>query len=182
MTNFDPAELLTEAFFPTVGEYYGYGPDYAIMSPKYQFPVSPKENFELFRSHKPYYWVPSLTNDFNLICPDIVPDFPACGLMGGIDSFGVTWIPTRPEEFLPSFVKPGNPMLEDIADWESVVHFPDVSSWDWEGSGKLYMEGLDLSRPNCGIMLSGFFERSQPVNSFDSTRSRMIDMEENKWL
>ncbi len=172
---FDPKEIQSTDVYPAVGEYYGYGEDSGIIAPRYHFPITPKENFYLFRDRKPFYWVPSLTNDFNLICPDIVPDFPACGMKGGIDSFGVTWIPTAPENGMPSFVKPGNPFLEDIADWKEKVHAPDVDSWDWEASGKLYMEGLSLERANCGIIMSGFFERLISLMDFEGAAMALIE-------
>ena len=178
MKKFDKCELEATGFYPAVGEYYGYGPDYVVLGPKYQFPATPKENFMLFMNRKEFYWVPNDMNDINLICPDVVPDFPACGLWGGIDSFGVTWIPTKPEEFLPSFVKPGDPLLKDIEDWKNVIQIPDVDSWDWEASGKMYMEGLDPDRPNVGVILSGFFERLISLMDFEEAAVSLVSYPE----
>ena len=48
--------------------------------------------------------------------------------------FGVNWI--FDEAANGSMVVPGSPILEDANDWKEVIKFPDVDSWDWEGSAK----------------------------------------------
>lgn len=175
---FDPVELETEGFFPTVGEYYGFGKDSMPRVPRFRSPVTPRENFALFRAREPFYWVPCVSRDFNLICPDIVPDFPACGLCGGRDSFGVEWLPTQPEEGMPAFVDPGRPAISSIERWREELVVPDVDSWDWENSGKLYREGLDPARPNLGILISGFFERLISLLGFEEAAMALLTDEE----
>ena len=180
--NFQPVELQYTGVYPTAGEYYGYGPDTVPVGKRFRSPITPRENFLRFMAHQPHEWVPSFEKDLNLICPDVVPDFVACGLNGGVDSFGVTWIPSHPELGLPSFVKGGNPLLKDIADWREVIQFPDVDSWDWEGSAKLYSV-LDRSRASCGIILSFLFERLILLMDFEGAAMALVeDPEETEAL
>ena len=162
---------------PAVGMYKSYGTYYGgphFDAAKYNTPVSARENFRLFLEHKPFYWVMDSIRDTNCIYPEIIPDCVACGYEGGIDSFGVEWIPVENNPELPAFVKPGKPMLEDVCEWRT-LKFPDVDSWDWEASGRAYGENVDPDRPNVGILLSGFFERLISLMTFEGAAMALIE-------
>lgn len=169
--SFRKEELTVQGIFPNCDTFYGYTwPEVA----KFNTPITPKENMKLFLHRKDCYWIPSIMNDINWIYPDIVPDCFACKFEGGIDSFGVEWIPTHPELFLPSFVKPGNPKLMDIADW-TTLQFPDIDSWDWEASSIKFKEGLDKDRMNMGVILTSFFERLIALMDFQNAAMALLE-------
>lgn len=171
MIEFGKNELKSNGFYPNVDTYYGYPwPE----SPIFQTPVTPKENLRLFLNRKEFYWIPDLINDVNIIYPDIIPDCFAGKFEGGFDSFGVKWIPVTSNEYLPSFVEPGNPKLKDISAWRN-LKFPDVDSWDWEASGKKFKKSLNQNRYNMGIHLSGFFERLISLLDFENAAVALLE-------
>ena len=178
ITKFAPEELDVKEIWglPCPSEEFGsyYGIPYFEM-PKYNTPVTPKENFELFRSGKDYYWNISIwsAQDFNWIFPYVNPDCQAWSYDGGIDSFGVEWIPIE-GRILPAIHKPGNPLLTDICDWRDVVKFPDVDSWDWEGSARAYSQ-MDDERARVGVIPTAFFERLIDLMEFEGAALAMIE-------
>lgn len=133
---------------------------------KYDSPISTRENIRLNYQHKGM-WVPN-ARDFMWFTPEIVPDNPCramvteatpyTGPVGGLDMFGREWV-YEPKS-RGSIVRPGNPMLTDISKWREVIQFPDVDSWDWEGSAaknKDFLEKTDKYPMFC--IFTGFFER-----------------------
>lgn len=133
---------------------------------RYHTPVSNRENFRLALQHKAE-WMP-VSVDKRWFTPRIVPDNIArafviegdryTGPVGGKDMFGIDW------EYVPaahgSIVHPGNPILTDITKWKEVIQFPDLDSWDWEGSAKAcaeYLTNSDVYQNFC--VFTGWFER-----------------------
>ena len=130
---FDEKELEVVAEIP------GFG---GAVTPVYNTPVTPREAYKsMFLKHEPV-WLP-LGGETRLFCPEMWPDNVARGFViqgtpvdpatyGGKDMFGIDWV------FVPqvngSMVKPGSPTLDDVNDWKEVIKFPDIDSWDWEGS------------------------------------------------
>lgn len=104
---------------------------------------------------------------------------------GGRDMFGVKWVyvPTAqgsmedPDE---------SHMLEDIFDWRDVIKFPDVDSWDWEGSAA-ENNGTYLTdkKFNQVWIQTGWFERLISFMGFENAAICMVmedEMEEAKEL
>ena len=129
-------------------------------------PISPRENMRLAMEGKAQ-WMPS-ASDKTWFCPEIIPDNVARafviqgeryqGEVGGDDMFGIYW------EYVPSahgsIVRPGNPTLTDITQWREVIKFPDVDSWDWEGSAAKCAEYLKTTNRYQNLCIfTGFFER-----------------------
>ena len=133
---------------------------------EFDSPITPRENMRLAYEGK-QLWMPA-TADKNWFCPEIIPDNTARafviqgpkyeGPVGGDDMFGVYW------EYVPSahgsIVRPGNPTLTDVENWRDVIKFPDVDSWDWEGSAKANKEFL-VNNPRYVnfCIFTGWFER-----------------------
>jgi hypothetical protein len=96
--------------------------------------------------------------------------------VGGKDMFGVEW------EYLPvvggSMVRPGNPVLEDANDWKEVIKFPDVDSWDWEGSAKENACYRTDDRYVVSWMFTGFYERLISFMEFENAAVALIDEEQ----
>lgn len=169
---FREEELTITGIYSNVGTYYG-APFPEV--PIFQTPVTPKENLKLYLERKEYYWVPNGINDINWMCPDIEPDLYAVGYEGGLDAFGVEWQPTHPELGLPAIVKPGQPKLKDIADWEKVLEFPDVESWDWEGAGEMYRKGSPKDRMSMGVVNTAYFERLISLLDFENAAMSLLE-------
>lgn len=72
-------------------------------------------------------------------------------------------------------VRPGTPMLEDANDWREVIQFPDVDSWDWEGSAKRNESYLAGNDPIWTIQFSGLFERLISMMDFENAILALID-------
>jgi len=133
---------------------------------EFDTPITPRENMRrAFR--KEQLWMPA-ASDKSWFCPEIIPDNVARafviqgpkyeGPVGGLDMFGVDW------EYVPSahgsIVRPGNPTLTDVTQWREVIKFPDVDSWDWEGSAKANEEFLaNTPRYQNLCIFTGWFER-----------------------
>lgn len=157
-------------------------------NPVYNFPVSRAEGLvSLYRDHNPI-WVP-LGTESNMLCPAINLDnvarafvfesepFDNAGKGGGPDIFGVEWV------YVPtaggSMVKPGNPILEDANDWKKVLKFPDVDSWDWEGSAKKNAALLANDKANTTMLLNGcWFERMISWFDFEGAAMALVDEEQ----
>ena len=114
--------------------------------PKYNTPVTPKENLDLWLKGETPLWIPTL-NDFLSFTPRVVADNVARGFAfdaepaltaeqsGGPDMFGTDWV------FIPqaggSMVRPGKPRFTNANDWREVITMPDVDSFDWETSAEI---------------------------------------------
>ena len=133
---------------------------------EYASPITARENFRRAMEHK-QLWMPKADDKMNFL-PELLPDNPARamvmqgkkyeGPVGGLDMFGIDW------EFVPSangsIVRPGNPTLKDVTQWRETIKFPDVDSWDWEGSAESDRNYLaESTRPQFFCILTGFFER-----------------------
>ena len=143
-------------------------PDFSArrMAVEFDSPITPRENLKL-AFQKKQLWMPS-ASDKGWFCPHIIPDNPARafviqgakydGPVGGNDMFGIYW------EYVPSargsIVRPGNPTLTDITKWKEVIKFPDVDSWDWEGSARDNKDFLvNSTRYQNVCIFTGWFER-----------------------
>ena len=176
---FNKDELDFIGLWPWVSSEYGtfYGVRIEDMGglPKQNYPITPRENFERFRKGEGMYWVPALWSplEFNWIFPYVNPDCVAWSYDGGIDSFGVEWVPVE-GKILPAIVKPGNPFLKDVTEWREVVKFPDVDSWNWEESGKAYQALNDHERARVGVIPTAFFERVIDLMEFEEAAMSLV--------
>ncbi len=151
----------------------------------YNYPVTPREAVKAMIWDKKPIWL--LTGgESTMFTPAVIPDNIARGFVfeggerwpiekfGGKDMFGVEWV------YVPqvggSMVKPGNPLLEDANDWEEKVIFPDIDSWDWEGSAEINKELLSGDKFNCITFLNGcWFERVISFMDFEGAAMAVID-------
>lgn len=102
-----------------------------IIVPKFDYPISPRENFQRVLKHDHPMWVPTSANDFNYVMggeltglSDLRFDFTE--RCDWTDLFGCVW------EWIPSaggsMLKPTHtPVLEDITEWEKKIVWPDLN-------------------------------------------------------
>ena len=148
-------EMESQGMYPVEGLWYGapYNPVERLHPP-----ITPRENLLRYYRGESYEWVPDICSDQIDITPFCIPDVVACGYEGGLDAFGVKWIPVE-GAMLPAFVEPGFKLWEDISEWRDQP-FPDPDTWDWKTETEKYKETYkDDDRLRRGIILSGYFER-----------------------
>lgn len=163
-------------------------------TPIYNFPVSGKEAMKMMYQRKAPWEIASMfdveTVQFN---PRVIPDNVARALVfdgefvpgvtntvGGKDMFGIDW------EYIPSaggsMVRPGVPFIEDAEELETKIVWPDIDSWDWEGSRELNREYLSQPKCMCSWLLSGWFERLISFMEFENAAIALIDEEQQDYV
>jgi len=150
----------------------------------YNYPVTPKEAVIAMMNRKPIWQIVGVER--KVFSPWLLPDNVARAFVveeksfdplidgGGKDMFGIEW------EYIPqvggSMVRPGKPLLEDANEWREKVVWPDIDSWDWEGTAKLnndtFLESDDYI--NCWFQ-NGFYERLITFMDFEGAAMAMID-------
>ena len=150
----------------------------------YDFPVTPREAYlATYRDHDPM-WIINDT-EYQRFEPSIIPDNCARGFVeeavpfprekfGGKDMFGIEWVYV--DVAGGSMVKPGEPYLTEISEWHDKLVWPDVDSWDWDGSAKLNKDYLDTDRANLMWLLNGcWFERLISFMDFQYAAMALVD-------
>lgn len=168
------------SFIPFSEDEIVKGPDgkYTI-----NYPIPPKENYLRACKRDNPQWLP-LQSDTKIFNPRIYPDNvarayviegkPFDGPKGGKDIFGIPW------EYIPvaggSMITPGTPpLLDDISEWKEKVVFPDIDSWDWEGSAAENREYLNDGRITNMWIFNGMFERLISFLEFENAAMALID-------
>lgn len=166
---FSEAEMTVKSYFPAFGPV-------AVGAAELTTPITPRENFMALKKGQTPLWVP-MNADQAIYHPSFLPDNRA-RRQGGPDYYGVEWV------YVPeaggSMVRPGNPFMDDANDWEKLVKFPDIRSFDWDAANR---EGKDRYNPDetraaSGTILNGFFERLIAFMDFQYAAVAMIDDEQ----
>ncbi|UWG98399.1 methyltransferase [Dehalobacter sp. DCM] len=156
-------------------------------SPVYNFPVAPREAFKAMYDRKPIWQITGVES--TLFTPKVIPDNIARAFVfdgttvpgvsnktGGKDMFGIDW------EYVAqvggSMVRPGKPLLEDANEWVDKVVWPDIDTWDWEGSQKANEQYLKTNNfVNC-MFMNGWYERLITLMEFEGAIIAVIDEEQ----
>lgn len=131
--------------------------------------MTEKENLlRAFRLDHPL-WIPRIQVSAAIIQPwSTIRDRPRGDTY---DWYGVHW-----KDFV---AVPEERILEDICDWEQVVHFPDLDAIDWEGGAKKDCEGIDRAEKAVWIRLPvGLFERMHALMSFENALIALLEESE----
>ena len=173
-----------------IGEYRSpWGLD--AREPMRNYVITERENFErLFRHEKPAY-IPNIT-EMTAFSPAIVPDhkvrawsleigephLPGGKCDGGPDMFGVQW------DYVPvtggSMVHGDNPKIKDITHWEDYISFPDLDSWDWEGSAKANEALFTPRRMTRVWLMNGLNERMLSLMNFRDVMVAYVDEDQQE--
>ena len=161
--------------------------------PIYSYPVPMKDAWRQMALDRKPLWVGTGVETFSFY-PDVIPDNRARGFVndggirlddsekGGKDMFGIEWV------YIPvaggSIEKQGVPHpFDDANDWEDVLVWPDVDSWDWEGCSARNKEFLKNNRFNYIPLLNGFgFERLISFMGFEEAAMALIDEDQQDAL
>jgi hypothetical protein len=152
----------------------------------YSYPVSEREAFIGILTKKAV-WQMTLM-DSRIFTPRIIPDNISRSFVfeanpfdpnkgGGKDMFGMIW------EYVPSaqgsMIRPGMPLLNDANEWYDKLVWPDIDSWDWEGSaGENNGTYLNPDKFNACMFLTGWYERLITFMDFGNAAVAMIDEEQ----
>lgn len=158
-----------------IGEYnmpgiYG-APDTVV--PKYNYPITPKENMIRMLEGKGPLWVPNQTIENNAVQPLIMPDARARNF-GGIDWFGIEW------EYEPktkaAMVKPGTKRLSEISKWREELIWPDLTAIDWRRDyEENYKNRISEDRLTYFVIVNGLFERTADLTSFEDAFCALLE-------
>lgn len=170
------ANINVDEELKVIGEYTSLGmygaPDVKV--PKYNYPITPKENMlRMLRGEKPL-WVPNQQIENNQLQPYVMEDAKARNF-GGFDWFGIEW------EYEPltkaAMVKPGTRRLSDITNWkEELWPFPDLSKVDWDKEYKERYEGnITDDRLTYFVIVNGLFERTADLTSFEDAFCYLLE-------
>ncbi|MCR4436064.1 MAG: uroporphyrinogen decarboxylase family protein [Clostridiales bacterium] len=172
---FDPKEL------KVVGELPGFFPGMPG-TPLYDFPVSRKEAYIATMKREPIWQV--TTVETSLFTPQFYPDNVARAFVfetnplprekfGGKDMFGINWVYV--DSAGGSMVRPGSPLLKDANEWKEKLVWPNIDSWDWEGSAKANEAFVNNGTFIMPWIMNGFYERLISFMDFEGAALALID-------
>lgn len=141
--------------------------------PRYNTPITPKENMILMLDKGEPLWLPNQNLDNNIIQPDIMPDAHARNF-GGIDWFGIDW------QYEPlsqaAMVRPGTRRLSTILNWEEEIVWPDLDALDWKKDYEENYQGrMSPDRFTVFVIFNGFFERLADLTSFEDAFCYLLE-------
>lgn len=185
---FDPKEFEVVGTYPPLKSFNMSGRPAAQPEPKFDRPISPKENFELLLSGKKPYWIPIhgfYTGDLVQFRPRMHPDNVATHLAFDYEDLIqyetniTTGLFNLPWEWVDmaggATVHPGKPAVTDINRWEEYVPFPNLDDWDWENCIAKNKELLQTDRLVQVAMLSGLWERLISLMDVENAAIALID-------
>jgi hypothetical protein len=124
-----------------------------IEVPRFETPITPRENFKRAMDRNKPYWAPCSITDLQTIMAQDVVRTGEDGIVihtdfrddrnlteeyRFIDWFGTdwTWVP----EAGGAMLTPGTILVEDMTEWEKVVKWPSMSDWDLKSVADHYMK------------------------------------------
>ncbi len=140
---------------------------------RYNTPITPRENMlRLYRGKTPM-WIPSPWEAASIKI-DCDPENVARSPSGGVDGYGVEWIFVKTAG--GAMVKPGNPKVPDISEWEKYITVPDPETWDWAGAYEKQKDALaDPTLFTTVTFGSCLFERLIAVMDFENAAMALVD-------
>ena len=159
----------------------------------YDRPIPERENMRMLYEEDHPMWIAASRTGNLSFSPAVIPDniarafvFDGSGFDnkqgGGKDMFGIPWVyvPVAGGSMEdPSY---GHP-LKDVNDWEKVLQFPDINSWDWEKSREVNKEYLNSGKWCVATLLNGaWFERLISFMGFENAAMALIDEDQQDAL
>ena len=172
---FDEKELETSEIVPATSK--------TIEFHHFTYPKSQRQGYIDMLNKRPT-WVIS-GYEVQRFYPRVFPENVARGMVaeaapfdakteaGGLDMFGIEWV------YMPeaggSMEVEGKYIMDDVNDWKDVVTFPDVDSWDWEGSAQLNKDYINDDKFIQPWMYTGWFERLISFMGFEEAAVALLD-------
>lgn len=184
--------------YPAVQDMFaGFGMPMPDTEPKFDRPISPKENMKRILKGKTPYWLPyggMNTEDIQCFHPRQVPDnYVSHLVLDGGDAaclypslvlnsswFDLEW------EFMPvaggATVHPGTPKVPDMSEWEKYISIPDLNALDWDAMKNDNAEYLNTNKFNMLNILSGPWERLISLMDMENAAISLIDEEQQEGI
>lgn len=153
-------------------------------APRFDTPITPKENFLRVLRHETPCWMP-FRSDLQSFAPRIFPDNVVTGLVVdnepalGVEDFGGKgWFDTQ-WVYVPqvggSTTVPGQAQIADITQWKQLLTFPDIDTYDWESSARANADFFDPDRCVYITMMTAYWERLMAFMDVADGAVAMID-------
>lgn len=158
-------------------------------------PITPRENLQRMFRGENHCWIPHtgwVYCDVNNFRPRLIPDNVATHLVFDAEPdipyetdtmtgwFNLDWV------YVPiaggATVKPGEPLIDDMNDWEEKILWPDLDALDWEAMGKANAEFLQTTQFNQLGILDGFWERLISLMDVSGAAMALIDEDQEEAL
>lgn len=179
--------------------FQAFGFPVADSEPKFNRPITPRENIQRLFAGKSPYWLPTdspmmVTEDILGFFPRQVPDnfatrlvvdggeepcdFP--GLIQESSWFGLKW------QFVPTAggatVLPGSPKVPDMAVWEDYISIPDLDAIDWEEMARMNKGYLQQDKFRILNVLNGPWERLMSLMDVAEAAMALIDEDQQEGI
>lgn len=157
--------------------------------PKLNSPITTKENMMLALNGKSPYWYPMvgmIGGDYKPLRPRMFPDlFVAHDIMDGEPPYDFSkepsvlpgWFDTH-WRYVPqvggSMIEPGTQKIHDMNDWQQLT-WPDLDSYDWEGSAKANAAYIDCGLPVEFCIPTTYWERLMSLLEVADAAMALID-------
>jgi len=121
--------------------------------PRFETPITPRENFKRAMTRNDPIWAPCAITDFQTIMAQDVAykgedgvvihtDFRDARNLSEVyrfvDWFNTDW--TWEPSAGGAMLTPGSMLVEDVSDWENVIKWPNLSDWDFAKKAADYMK------------------------------------------
>ena len=119
--------------------------------PKFDYPITPLENFMLSAARRTPYWMPNALTDDQLIMSQELVTGDVRGMQTGADFSRIitenycfkdwfntnwTWVTSAGGAMLT----PGTCLCGDITQWDQQIVFPDLSEWDFKTYAESFLK------------------------------------------
>ena len=136
--------------------------------PERDYPITIRENLMLALNHKIPMWIPNFYGSGQLFYSSVANDSPINKQADAIDWFGVEY---KYSEAQGSNTPMGN-VLTEINGWEKILHWEDMTKYDWESDAKSIIR--DETKALYMRMSNGFFERLHMLEGFEQALMDML--------
>lgn len=142
--------------------------------------LTERENALLVIEHKRPQWTPDVDLCYDMVGIGLVNETGPM-LQSGKDAFGVPWIATESMRMQPT-PDPHFILLDDVENWKSVYHAPDLKALDWEGQAE--RDNARINREEkliCFRSPNGVFQRLMAFMGFEGMLCALIESPEACW-
>lgn len=166
-------------------------------APRFYRPIEVRKNYQMLFEGKTPYWIPQngwFFCDVNEFRPRQNADNVAnhqCIDGGDFVDYSkqpkvvTSWFqyPMEWEELsMGATTRPGNPMIEDLYDWEERVPFPNLDEMDWDEMREMNRDYLNTDKANqLGIQM-GMWERMMCLMDVSNAAIALVDEEQEEDL
>lgn len=119
--------------------------------------ITERENFFRVYNHETPVWTPCFDDAYQPIGCSLINNNGEY-MKGGRDMFGVNWIVTADTGY-QAIADPKEQFMEDVTEWESLVHFPDLEAMDWKGAAERDLKDVDPTKVQVVFGMEGNYLR-----------------------